>query len=112
MNHISVKQPFIPLNFNFFCKMGIKCKQLSRDWVPCRMGWKFHLSNTYAKWKGNGMENITTELRLKSGMVSEWKRNGKGMENKIQIAWNRNYVEWNGIGKEMEWAFHEKKVDK
>ena len=58
------------------------------------------------------MENITTELRLKSGMVSEWKRNGKGMENKIQIAWNRNYVEGNGIGKEMEWAFHEKKVDK
>ena len=41
-------------------------------------------------------------------MESEWKRNGKGMENKVQIIWSLILVEWNGIGMEMEWAFHKK----
>ena len=58
------------------------------------------------------MENIYKEFRLKSGMESEWKRNGKGMENKVQIIWSQILVEWNGIGMEMEWAFHKKKVMK
>ena len=58
------------------------------------------------KWNGKYYK----EFRLKSGMESEWKRNGKGMENKIQIVWSQILVEWNGIGMEMEWAFHEKKV--
>ena len=39
----------------------------------------------------------------------EWNRNGKGKENKIQIDWTQNLLEWNGIGMEMEWNFHNKK---
>ena len=43
-------------------------------------------------------------------MESEWKRNGKGKENKIQIDWNHNLLEWNGIGMEMERNFLNKKI--
>ena len=43
-------------------------------------------------------------------MDSEWKRNGKGKENKIQIDWSQNLLEWNGIGMEMERNFPNKKI--
>ena len=42
-------------------------------------------------------------------MESEWKRNGKGKENKFQIYWNQNLLEWNGVGMEMEQNFPNKK---
>ena len=35
-------------------------------------------------------------------MESEWKRNGKGKENKFQIYWNQNL--WNGM--ELEWKWN------
>ena len=40
----------------------------------------------------------------------KWNRSGKGMENIIKIVWSQILVEWNGIGMEMEWAFHDKKA--
>ena len=44
----------------------------------------------------------------------EWNRNGKGTEKerkiKIQIDWNQNLLEWNGIGMEMERNFPNKKI--
>ena len=43
-------------------------------------------------------------------MDSEWKRNGKGKENKFQIYWNQNLLEWNGVGMEMEQNFPNKKI--
>ena len=42
-------------------------------------------------------------------MESEWKRNGKGKENKFRIYWNQNLLEWNGVGMEMEQNFPNKK---
>ena len=43
-------------------------------------------------------------------MEWKWKRNGKGKENKIEIDWSENLLEWNGIGMEMERNFPKKKV--
>ena len=43
-------------------------------------------------------------------MESEWKRDGKGKENKFQIYWNQNLLEWNGVGMEMEQNFPNKKI--
>ena len=42
-------------------------------------------------------------------MEWKWKRNGKGKENKIEIDWSENLLEWNGIGMEMERNFPKKK---
>ena len=46
------------------------------DRVPCRLGRKFHLSNIYSKWKGNGMKNITENADWKM----EWNRIGEGLK--------------------------------
>ena len=55
------------------------------------------------------MENFREKYSSKSGMESEWKRNGTGKENKFQIYWSQYQLEWNRNGMEMEWKFHNKK---
>ena len=39
----------------------------------------------------------------------EWKRNGKGIEKQTNIIWNSNWMEWRGIGMEMEWKIINRK---